>query len=273
MKCPGCYSLNEEGQKYCRTCGVRLRTKCEGCGNIILPSDRFCGACGLELEIGKRAAPKRENIVSEHKLITSLFLDISGHATLLERLDAEKVKDLVSQIIDEIAQIVIKYEGHIETSAGDQVMAFFGVPRAHEDDPVRAVKTASEIHQVVRRISLKALETIGQPLWVQIGINTGLTVTGLFDFEKAAAHHIAGDAVNATSRLCTLAKPGETLVGQATYAQAEGFFDFQPLEPVEIRPALVSRGLGRGLRARPSFLRCPSLPRSVLRASSPSFRR
>ena len=183
----------------------------------------------------EKPAKKRENIVSERKLITSLFVDISGYTTFSERLDPEEVKDLVSNIFGEIAQIVIKYEGHIETFAGDQVMAFFGVPRAHEDDPVRAVKTASEIHQVVRRISLKVLETIGQPLWVHIGINTGLAVTGHFDFEKAAAHHIAGDAVNVASRLCTLAKPGETLVGQATYAQAEGFFDFEPLKPVEIK--------------------------------------
>lgn len=239
MKCPSCHSPNEEGQKYCRTCGARLRTKCPGCGNIILPSDRFCGECGLELEIGKRAAKKRKNIVSERKLITSLFVDISGYTTFSERLDPEEVKELVSHIIGEIAQIVIKYEGHIETFAGDQVMAFFGVPRAHEDDPVRAIKTASEIHQVVRRISLKVLETIGQPLWVHIGIDTGLTVTGHFDFEKAAAHHIAGDAVNVASRLCTLAKPGETLVGQATYAQAEGFFDFELLKPIEIKGKIM----------------------------------
>ena len=235
MKCPNCHSPNEEGQKYCRTCGARLRTKCPGCENIILPSDRFCGECGLELETGKKPAKKPENIVSERKIITSLFVDISGYTSFSERLDPEEVKDLVSYIIGEIAQIVIKYEGHIETFAGDQVMAFFGVPRAHEDDPVRAVKTASEIHQVVRRISLKVREAIGQPLWVHIGINTGLAVTGQLDFEKAAAHHIAGDAVNVASRLCTLAKPGETLVGQATYAQAEGFFDFEPLKPIEIK--------------------------------------
>jgi class 3 adenylate cyclase/tetratricopeptide (TPR) repeat protein len=239
MNCPSCHSPNEEGQKYCRTCGARLRTQCPGCGNTILPSDRFCGECGLELEFGNKPAPKQEIILSERKLITSLFVDISGYTSFSERLDPEEVKDLVSHIIGEIAQIVIKYEGHIETFAGDQVMAFFGVPRAHEDDPVRAVKAAIEIHQVVRRISLKVRETIGQPLWVHIGINTGLAVTEQIDFEKAAAQHIAGDAVNVASRLCTLAKPGETLVGQATYAQAEGFFDFESLKPVEIKGKIM----------------------------------
>ena len=235
MNCPNCQSPNEETQKFCRTCGAKLRMNCSGCGSAILPSDRFCGECGLELEIGKKPAEKREKIASERKYITVLFADISGYTTFSERLDPEEVKDLVSHIIGEIAQVVIKYEGHIEKFAGDQVMALFGVPRAHEDDPVRAVKTASEIHQVVQRISLKVQETIGQPLAVHIGINTGLAVTGQFDFEKAAATTLPGDTVNVASRLCTLAKPGETLVGQTTYTQAEGFFAFEPLEPVEVK--------------------------------------
>jgi class 3 adenylate cyclase/tetratricopeptide (TPR) repeat protein len=205
----------------------------------VLPSDRFCGECGLELENGKKPAPKQKNFVSERKLITFLFADISGYGTFLKRLDPEKVRDGVSHIIGEITQIVIKYEGHIENFAGDQVMALFGVPRSHEDDPVRAVKAAIEIHQVVRRIGLKVLETMGQLPWVNIGIDTGLVVTEQVDFEEAVAHYIARDTVNVASRLCSLAKPGETLVSQTTYPQAEGFFDFESLNPVEIKGKIM----------------------------------
>ena len=153
---------------------------------------------------------RRENgkkIASERKYITVLFADLSGYTTLSERLDPEEVKDLVNHIIGEIAKVVSKHGGHIEKFAGDQVMAVFGVPLAHEDDPVRAVKTAGEIHEVVRGLSPQVQETIGQPLAVHIGINTGLAVTGEFDYAKAA-HHLAGDAVNVASRLCTLAKAG-----------------------------------------------------------------
>jgi len=239
MKCPSCQSANEETQKFCRSCGARLRTNCSGCGIAILPSDRFCGECGLELEIGKKPAKKREDIVSELKLITSMFADISGYTAISERLDLEEVKDLLSNIFGEIAQIVIKYEGHIEKFAGDQVMALFGVPRAHEDDPVRAVKAASEIHQAMQRISKKVQESIGQPLAMHIGINTGFVITGKLDIEKAAAHHITGDAVNVASRLCALAKAGETLVGRATYEPAAGFFDFEPQAPVKVKGKTV----------------------------------
>lgn len=234
MNCPDCQSPVEETQKFCRTCGAKLHLNCSGCGSPILPSDRFCAECGLALETGKRPAGKREKIDSERKYITVLFADISGYTTLAERLDPEEVKDLVGHIIGEIAKVVIRYEGQIEKFAGDQVMALFGVPLAHEDDPVRAVKTASEIHGVVRGLSPKVQEAIGQPLAVHIGINTGLAVTGKSDFVKAT-HQIAGDTVNVASRLCTLAQAGETLVGQITYKQAEGFFSFGPLELVQVK--------------------------------------
>jgi class 3 adenylate cyclase len=248
MKCPSCQSVQEETQKFCRTCGARLQTACPSCGSTILPSDRFCGECGCELEIRKKAAKKSQKIVSERKLVTSLFADISGYTAISERLDLEEVKDLVSRIFGEIAQIVIKYEGHIEKFAGDEVMALFGVPGAHEDDPVRAVKAASEIHQVIHRISKK--ETIGQPLAVHIGINTGFAITGQLDFEKATASHIAGDALNVASRLCNLAKPGETLVGQDTYELAEGFFNFEPQPPVEVKGKTIPIKAYRVLSAR-----------------------
>ena len=213
---------------------IDFGTLCPGCRNIILPSDKFCGECGLDLEIREGQEKNGGGITSERKLITSLFVDIPAIASFSERLDPEEVKDLVSSIFGEIAQLVIKYGGHIATFANDRITALFGVPQAHEDDPVRAVKTASEVHQLVRRLNLKVLETTGQPLWVKIGINTGLTITGHFDFGKVAQHHFAGDAVNVASRLCTLANPGETLVGQATHEQAEGFFDFEPLKTLEI---------------------------------------
>jgi class 3 adenylate cyclase/tetratricopeptide (TPR) repeat protein len=234
MNCPNCQSAIEETQKFCRVCGVKLQMTCSGCGSTILPGDSFCGECGLEPEISKKAARKRKKIASERKYITVLFADISGYTALSERLDPEEVKDLVAYIIGEIAKVVVKYSGHIEKFAGDQVMALFGVPLAHEDDPVRAVKTASEIHDVVRGISPQVQKTIGQPLAVHIGINTGLAVTGKFDFVKST-HQIAGDAVNVASRLCTLAKSGETLVGHTTYDQAEGFFSFGPLELVQVK--------------------------------------
>jgi class 3 adenylate cyclase/tetratricopeptide (TPR) repeat protein len=258
MNCPNCQSPIEETQKFCRVCGVKLQMTCSGCGSAILPGDSFCGECGLVLDNRKKPASKREKIPSERKYITVLFADISGYTALSERLDPEEVKDLVSHIIGEIGNVVLKYGGHIEKFAGDQVMAVFGVPLSHEEDPVRAVKTAGEIHEVVRGLSPQVQAAIGQSLAVHIGINTGLVVTGKLNLAKAA-HHLAGDTINIASRLCTQAKAGETLVGQLTYTQTAAFFSFGPMEmvlvkgktkPVQVYKLLLAKELpGRTHRA------------------------
>ena len=130
--------------------------------------------------------------------------------------------------------MVDKYQGSVENFSGDQIMALFGYPRIHEDDSVRAVRSAIEIHRVAEEISQKFQETIKQPLAVHIGINSGLAVTGQADFHNTT-HHIAGDAINVASRLCSLAKAGETLVGQNTYTQTAGFFFFETLETVQVK--------------------------------------
>jgi class 3 adenylate cyclase/tetratricopeptide (TPR) repeat protein len=220
---------------------------CPDCGTVILSSDRFCAECGRELKSPERFPKTQEEVPAERKHVTALFADISGYTAIGERLDPEELKDIVGPLIGEMAQVVIKYQGSIEKFAGDQIMALFGFPRAHEDDPVRAVRTATEIHRVAEETSQKVQEAIGQPLAVHIGINSGLAVTGQADFHHVT-HHIAGDAINVASRLCNLAKAGETLVGQTTYTQAVGFYSFEPLEPVKVKgkskPIQVYRLLG-----------------------------
>ncbi|MGC2433981.1 MAG: AAA family ATPase, partial [Desulfobaccales bacterium] len=234
MKCPSCRSVNEEREKFCRTCGAKLGEPCPDCGTVIFPGEKFCNECGRRLR-SQEAVPKiQEEIQAERKHVTALFADISGYTSISERLDPEELKDLVGPLIGEMAKVVIGYHGTIEKFAGDQIMALFGFPRAHEDDPVRAIRAATEIHRLAGETSQKINEALGQPLAVHIGINSGLAVTGQADFDHLT-HHIAGDAINVASRLCNLAKAGETLVGQTTYTQAIGFFSFEPLEPIRVK--------------------------------------
>jgi class 3 adenylate cyclase/tetratricopeptide (TPR) repeat protein len=234
MKCPNCQSVNEEREKFCRTCGTRLGVACPDCGTVISQSDKFCAECGRGLKSQEGVPKIQEEVYAERKHVTALFADISGYTALGERLDPEELKDIVGNLIGEMAKVVTKYQGSVENFSGDQIMALFGFPRAHEDDPLRAVRAATEIHRVAGEVGQKVQETIGQPMAVHIGINSGLAVTGQADFDHLT-QHIAGDAINVASRLCILAKAGETLVGQTTYTQTNGFFSFEPLEPIKVK--------------------------------------
>jgi len=159
---------------------------------------------------------------------------MSGYTAMSERLDPEEVKEITSRIFDEISQIVDKYDGFIEKFIGDAVMAVFGATKAFEDDPIRAIKATREIHRLVKSLSPKYEERIGQPLSMHTGINTGLVVTGEVNLEKGT-HGIAGDTINLAARLSSLGKENDILVGPDTYAQAEGYFDFEALEPTKVK--------------------------------------
>jgi len=151
-----------------------------------------------------------------------------------ERLDPEEVKEITSRIFAQISEIITKYDGFVEKFVGDAVMALFGVPKAHEDDPVRAIRTAREIHDMVDTMSPQLQDRVGAPLSMHTGINTGLVVTGEVDLEKGT-HGVAGDTINLASRLSSLAKAGEILVSPETHRQAEGHFSFEDLEPTKFK--------------------------------------
>ena len=166
--------------------------------------------------------------------MTVLFSDLSGYAAMSERLDPEEVKEIMSQIFREITATVGKYGGTIEKFIGDAVVAFFGVPKVHEDDPVRAIRAAREISDLIDVISPKFERKVGKRLAMHTGINTGLVVTGEVTTGNGILG-VTGDTVNLASRLSTLARPGEILVGQDTCRQADSIFIFEPLVPVRVK--------------------------------------
>ena len=234
MKCPECQFENSDGAKFCLECGKKLELICPRCDKAFPLSAKFCDQCGQKLLAVAETDPVMSETKGERKHITVLFSDLSGYTAMSERLDPEELKEIMSRIFGEIAQVVTKFEGFIEKFVGDAVMAFFGVPKAHEDDPIRAIKVAREIHELVDALSPEIQKRIGQPISMHTGINTGLVVTGKIDMEKGT-HGVAGEAINLASRLSNLAKEGEILVGPDTYRQAEGYFTFEGLEPTTVK--------------------------------------
>ena len=234
MKCPKCQTENPQKNRFCRECGTELLLGCPQCGAEVLAHDKFCGKCGNKLDKALETEEKVPKTEGERKHVTVLFSDLSGYTAMSERLDPEEVKEITSRIFGEVSLVISKYEGFVEKFVGDAVMALFGVPRAHEDDPVRAIRAAREIHELVDAISPEVEKRIGQPIKMHTGINTGLVVTGEVDMEKGT-HGVAGDTINLASRLSSLANEGEILAGPDTYRQAEGYFIFKALEPTTIK--------------------------------------
>ncbi len=249
MNAKECQFDNPHGAKFCVECGAKLEKLCPQCNSSNAPEFKFCGECGYDfttssptppppIELSTEEKTKVETLETERqgerKHVTVLFSDLCGYTAMSERLDPEEVKGIMDRIFGEITQVVNRYDGCIEKFIGDAVMALFGVPKSHEDDPVRAIRAAQEIHDLVEAISPQLEDRVGQPLSMHSGISTGLVVTGEVDPEKGA-HGVSGDTINLASRLTSLAKPGEILVSPDTYYQSEGHFSFEDFGLTQVK--------------------------------------
>ena len=237
MNCPKCHADNSQTNNFCRKCGEKLILTCPKCQAEVVPDDQFCGKCGHKIKTATGLGflkPTPITLDSERKHVTVLFSDISGYTAMTEKLDPEEVKEIMGKIFGEISKVVFRYDGFIEKFIGDAVMALFGATKSHEDDPVRAIKAAREIHEIISSISPQYEKRIGKPLFMHTGICTGLVVTGEVNLEKGT-HGVLGDTINTASRLSGLAKPGEIVIGPDTYHQAEGYFTFEPMEPAQVK--------------------------------------
>ena len=253
LQCPDCRTENPDDNRFCRKCGAALLRACPECDAEVHIGDSFCGRCGTNLK-KVRASPSAQRpksqspdsaplsekamadigSLSERKHVSVLFSDLTGYTSMSEKLDPEEVKEITSRIFGEISKIVTGYDGFIEKFAGDAVMAIFGVPRAHEDDPIRSIKAAREIHKMVDSMSPEIETRIGRPVSMHSGINSGLVVTGEVDMERGA-HGIAGDTINLAARLSGLAKPGEILIDGDTWHQVEGYFACEFMETATVK--------------------------------------
>ncbi len=234
MKCPKCQTENPEAKRFCRECGAELLLVCWNCGTSLEPEDKFCGDCGQKLTVEAAVLATEPVVDAERKQVTALFSDLSGYTAMTERLDPEDVKEMTSRIFDGVRGIVGKYEGFIERFAGDGVLALFGATKSHEDDPIRAIRAAREIHELVDALNPEYEAKVGAPLSMHSGINTGLAVTGDGDPEKGT-HGVTGEAINIAARLTSLATAGQILVGGGTFHRAEGYFSFKDLGRKEVK--------------------------------------
>jgi len=260
MQCDHCRSDNPADAKFCNACGHRLGSPCPACGAVNPPESNFCNQCcealaaaghetGPETVPTPHPLPGKDSAEGERKHVTAMFADISGYTAMAEKLDPEEVREILVRIFDRAARIVTRYDGFIEKFVGDAVLALFGVPCAHEDDPIRAVRVAREIKGIVERMNPELEDRIGQPLSVHAGINSGLVVTGAV-VAKKGTHGLAGDTINLAARLCSLAPPGEIYISHTTYCQAAGHFSFERLPSTKVKGKTKTVPVYRYVEAR-----------------------
>ncbi len=233
MKCAGCGFDASPGFAFCPKCGSKLPAACPSCGSACSPNFAFCPRCGgrLAAKPGEHT-PQAETIrapETDRRPVTVLFADLSGFTALGERLDPEEVRALQSELFQEMASVIERFGGFVEKFAGDAVMAVFGAPVAHENDPERAIRAAIAMHERTPALSRRWESRVGGPLALHIGVNTGPVVAGNLGSTVGAGYAVTGDTVNTTSRLLNAAQPGQILVSDHTYRLTQHVFAFEAL--------------------------------------------
>ena len=172
---------------------------------------------------------------SDRRVVTVLFLDVSGFTALSEKLDPEQVTELINQFFTVLTEPIYRFGGVVDKYMGDAIMALFGAPVAHEDDPVRAVHAALEMQKAARAFSERQEKETGIRLQVRIGINTGLVVAGVVGSIQKRDYTVMGDSVNLAQRMEANARPGQILVTGETCRQAAHAIEFLALAPISVK--------------------------------------
>jgi class 3 adenylate cyclase/tetratricopeptide (TPR) repeat protein len=191
---------------------------CPACAFENGPDAKFCSECGAALSV--------ETSRQERKVVTVLFADLVGFTSRAETMDPEDVQALLSEYHAHLRSELERLGGTVEKFIGDAVMAVFGAPTAHEDDPERAVRSALIIRDW-------AQEQDG--LQVRIGVNTGEAVVSLRARPAKGEGMVAGDVVNTAARLQAAAPVSGILVGEETYRATANVVDYREAEAVEAK--------------------------------------
>jgi class 3 adenylate cyclase/tetratricopeptide (TPR) repeat protein len=194
---------------------------CPNCGRENPEGARFCNSCASPLRA--ESAPARE----ERKVVTVLFADLVGFTSRSEQLDPEDVRATLSPYYTRLRSELERFGGTVEKFIGDAVMALFGAPIAHEDDPERAVRAALAIRDWVTQEQAD--------LQVRIAVATGEALVTIVARPSEGEGMAAGDVVNTAARLQSAAPVNGILVGEGTYRATRQAIEYRDAEPVEAK--------------------------------------
>jgi class 3 adenylate cyclase/tetratricopeptide (TPR) repeat protein len=190
---------------------------CPSCGHENAESAKFCSECGSSL----RAAPSARE---ERKVVSVVFVDLVGSTARAESSDPEDTRALLRVYHERSRDELERHGGTVEKFIGDAVVAVFGAPVAHEDDPERAVRAALAVREAVARLNE---EEPGRDLHVRIAVNTGEALVSLDASPGEGEGMVAGDVINTAARLQSAAPVDGILVGEQTYRSTDRAIVYQ----------------------------------------------
>ncbi|MDP8904692.1 MAG: AAA family ATPase [Chloroflexota bacterium] len=226
--CPRCDAAVPSDARFCMNCGNPLAA--------VSPADeslrsRLTAAAPAPLVDKMRAA----RLTGERKPVTALFADVVGSTGLAEQMDPEDWTQMINEAFDLMSQAVFRYEGTIAQLQGDAMLAFFGAPVAHEDDPERAVHAALDMLAATDEFARQLRAAHGIEFRIRVGINTGPVVVGNVGTDLRYEYTAIGDAMNVAARMQAAAAPGTLLTTDATRRLLAESFDVQDLGEITVR--------------------------------------
>jgi predicted ATPase/class 3 adenylate cyclase/uncharacterized protein HemY len=256
---------------------------CPTCGHVVPMGSKFCNLCGTAMPdasvsptVSRRQDEVLQNlralmptpladkvstaageVLGERREVTILFLDIADHTPFPHALDSEEVYLWTDKVLRLMAKVIYRYEGTIDKYTGDGLMALFGMPVAHENDPERAVRAALEMLAALQPLQEQFREENEIEFRARIGINTGLAIAGKIGSDSRFEYTVIGNTVNLADRLQSIAPPNTIAVSFATYQRTQPLFEYEslPLSAVkgQLQPVKAFRPLR--LRAIPGQVR------------------
>ena len=181
---------------------------------------------------GELKVEKGGQLVSECTVFNS---DIRGFTRMSSTSDPQVIVDMLNEYFELMVETLFKYEGTLDKFMGDGLMALWGAPIAHRDDPFRAVDCALEQMEVLGRFNRERITRSQPPLGIGIGVHTGPLVAGYIGSSKALSYTVIGDTVNTSARLCSHALMGQVIVSESTFEKIRSKYEYERLEPAKVK--------------------------------------
>ena len=226
------------------------------CGTVAEAGDKFCSNCGSSLEPDAAAEASQDDLSrylpeelltkmrsaraghamqGERRTVTMLFADVTGSTAAAEQFDPEDWVEIMNGAFEHLIAPIYRYEGTLAQLRGDAILAFFGAPIAHEDDPVRALRAGLEMLEAITGYSTQVQAEWGIPLQIRVGVNTGLVVVGEVGSDLRVEYTALGDAINVAARMEQTAQPGTVQITDETLLRTGGAFATEEIGPVEVK--------------------------------------